>query len=159
MADRRHRGVRIGTESPTSHSSIASNITTTNSTTNPPAQRPRQPVNGGRIPRSIDNQYILTTVADGRLGYTLPSNNGYVRAPQGHVLPAWANPGRIEQYPVDLVSDETTIEESTSSVVIIEEPCTYQAQIRPRGLFFPQMSSQNMQNVTVEILSSDDEEN
>ncbi|CAN6546414.1 unnamed protein product [Malus baccata var. baccata] len=93
MADKRRRGVRIGTESPASHSSIASNITTANSTTNPPAQRPRQPVNGGRIPRSIDNQYILTTIADARLGYALPSNNGYVRAPQGRVLPAWANPG------------------------------------------------------------------
>ncbi|RXH82130.1 hypothetical protein DVH24_036471 [Malus domestica] len=149
MADRRRRGVRIGTESLASHFSIASNITTTNSTTNPPAQRPRQPVNAGRIPRSIDNQYILTTV-DGRLGYALPSNNGCVSAPQGCVLPAWANPCRTEQHPVNL---------STSSVVIIEEPHTYQAQIRPRGLSLPHMSSRNMQNVTVEILSSIDEDN
>ncbi|KAM1900453.1 hypothetical protein ACFX14_029398 [Malus domestica] len=159
MADRRRRGVRIGTESPASHSSIASNITTANSKTNPPAQRPRQPVNGGCIPRSIDNQYILTTVADGRLGYALPSNNGYVRAPQGRVLPAWANPGRTEQYPVNLVSAETTTEESTSSILIIEEPRTYEAQVRPTGLSVPQMTSRNMQNVTVEILSSDDEDN
>ncbi|TQD91794.1 hypothetical protein C1H46_022636 [Malus baccata] len=88
MAARRRRGVRIGTEYLASHFSIASNITIANSTTNPPAQRPRQPVNAGRIPRSIDNQYILTTV-DGRLGYSIPSNNGCVCAPQGCVLPAW----------------------------------------------------------------------
>ncbi|RXI05338.1 hypothetical protein DVH24_006595 [Malus domestica] len=117
MADRRRRGVRIGTESPASHSSIASNITTANSTTNPTAQRPRQPVN------------------------------------------AWANPGRTEQYPVNLVSAETTTEEFTSSVLIIEEPRTYEAQVRPTGLSVPQMTSRNMQNVTVEILSSDDEDN
>ncbi|TQD95637.1 hypothetical protein C1H46_018785 [Malus baccata] len=102
MADRRRHEVRIGIESPASHSSIASNITTANSTTNPPAQCPRQPVNGRRIPRSIDNQYILTTVADGRLGYALPSSNGCVRAPQGCVLLAWANSGRTKQYPVNL---------------------------------------------------------
>ena len=130
MANKRHRGVRIGTESLASHSSIASNITTANSTTNLPAQRPRQPVNAGLIPRSIDNQYILTNVVDGRLSYALSSSNGCVRAPQGRVLPAWANPSRTEQYPVNLVSAETTTEESTSYVVIIEEPHTYQAQIR-----------------------------
>ncbi|RXH93460.1 hypothetical protein DVH24_014036 [Malus domestica] len=138
MADRQCHGVRIGTKSPTSHSSIASNITTTNSTTNPLAQRPRQLVNVGR--RSIDNQYILTIVADDRLGYVLPSNNGCVSAPQGRVLPAWANPGRTEQYPVNLVSVETTTEESTSSIIISEEPSTYQAQIRPKGLSLPQIS-------------------
>ncbi|KAB2627141.1 hypothetical protein D8674_020759 [Pyrus ussuriensis x Pyrus communis] len=159
MADRRRRGVRIGTESPASHSYIASNITTENSTTNPPVQRPRQPVNAGRMPRPFNNQYILTTFVDGRLGYALPFNNGCVRAPQGRVLPAWANPGRTEQYPVNLVFAETTTEQSTNSVVIIEEPRTYQAQIRPRGLSVPQLSSRNMQNVTVEILSSDDEDN
>ncbi|CAN6567874.1 unnamed protein product [Malus baccata var. baccata] len=159
MADRQRRRVRIGTESSTSHSSIGSNITTANSTTNPPSQRPRQPVNVGRIPRSIDNQYILTTVADGHLGYGLPSNNGCVRAPQGCVLPVWANPGRTEQYPINLVSAETTTEQSTSSVVVIEEPRTYEAQICPRGLSLPHMRSRNMQNVTVQILSSDDEDN
>ncbi|KAM1638708.1 hypothetical protein PS1_008695 [Malus domestica] len=159
MADRRRRGVRIGTESPASHSSIGSNITIANSTTNPPSQRPRQPVNVERIPCSIDNQCILTTVTDGRLGYALPSNNGYVRTPQGRVLPTWANPGRTEQYPINLVSAETTTEQSTSFVVVIEEPRTYEAQICPRGLSLPQMRSRNMQNVTVEILSSDDEDN
>ncbi|KAM1747675.1 hypothetical protein ACFX12_008764 [Malus domestica] len=159
MADRRRRGVRIGTESPASHSSIGSNITIANSTTNPPSQRPRQPVNVGRIPCSIDNQCILTTVTDGRLGYALPSNNGYVRTPQGRVLPTWANPGRTEQYPINLVSAETTTEQSISFVVVIEEPRTYEAQICPRGLSLPQMRSRNMQNVTVEILSSDDEDN
>ncbi|KAB2635148.1 hypothetical protein D8674_025682 [Pyrus ussuriensis x Pyrus communis] len=159
MADRRRRGVRIGTESSASHSYITSNITTENSTMNPPVQRPRQPVNARRMPRPFNNQYILTTFVDGRLGYALPFNNGCVRAPQGRVLPAWANPGRTEQYPVNLVSAETTTEQSTNSVVIIEEPRTYQAQIRPRGLSVPQLSSRNMQNVTVEILSSDDEDN
>ncbi|RXH68867.1 hypothetical protein DVH24_031200 [Malus domestica] len=137
MADRRRHEVRIGIESPASHSSIASNITTANSTTNPPAQFPRQPVNGRRIPCSIDNQYILTIVADGHLGYALPSSNGCVRAPQGCVLLAWENPGRTEQYPINLVCVETTTEESTSYVVIIEEPRTYQAKIHPRGLSLP----------------------
>ncbi|RXH97964.1 hypothetical protein DVH24_010289 [Malus domestica] len=136
MADKRRRRVRIGTESPASHSSIASNITTANSTTNPPSQ-----------------------LADGRLGYALPSNNGCVRAPQGRVLPTWANPGRTEQYHINLVSAETTTEQSTSYVIVIEEPRTYEAQIRPRGLSLPHMRSRNMQNVTVEILSSDDEDN
>ncbi|KAB2629225.1 hypothetical protein D8674_034020 [Pyrus ussuriensis x Pyrus communis] len=104
MGERRCHGVRIGTESPVSHLSIASNITIANFTTNPP--------------------FILTTVADGRLGYALPSSNGYVHAPQGRVLPAWAYPGRTEQYLINLVSTETTTEESTSSVVIIEEAHT-----------------------------------
>ncbi|CAN6559666.1 unnamed protein product [Malus baccata var. baccata] len=136
MADKRRRRVRIGTESPASHSSIGSNITTANSTTNPPSQ-----------------------LADGSLGYALPSNNGCVRAPQGRVLPAWANPGRTEQYPINLVFAETTTEQSTSSVVVIEEPRTYEAQNCPRGMSLPHMRSRNMQNVTVEILSSDDEDN
>ncbi|KAM1860773.1 hypothetical protein ACFX13_012901 [Malus domestica] len=108
---------------------------------------------------SIDNQYIITTVVDGRLGYALPSNNRCIHTPQVCVLPAWANPGRTEQYPVNLVYVETTTEESTSYVVIIEEPRTYQAQIRPSGMSLPHMSSRNMQNGTVEILSSDDEDN
>ncbi|RXH96427.1 hypothetical protein DVH24_008931 [Malus domestica] len=140
MGGKQRRRVRIGTEYPASHSSIASNITTTNSTTNPPAQRPRQPVNVGCITCSIDNQYILTTVADGRLEYASPSSNGCVRAPQGRVLPAWAYPGRTEQYPINLNH-------------------TYQAQIRPTCPSLPQMNSGNMHNVTVEILSSDDEDN
>ncbi|TQD78546.1 hypothetical protein C1H46_035907 [Malus baccata] len=159
MANRRRHGVRIGTESPASHFSIASNITTANSTTNPPAQNPRQLVNAWRIPRSIDNQYIITTVVDGHLGYALPSNNRCIRTPQVRVLLEWANLGRTEQYHVNLVYVETITEESTSYVVIIEEPRTYQAQICPNGMSLPQMSSRNMQNVTVEILSSDDEDN
>ncbi|CAN6542249.1 unnamed protein product [Malus baccata var. baccata] len=41
----------------------------------------------------------------------------------------------------------------------LNKPRTYEAQICPRGLSLPQMRSRNMQNVTVEILNSDDEDN
>ncbi|RXH87346.1 hypothetical protein DVH24_028846 [Malus domestica] len=142
-------GVRIGTESLASHSSIASNITTANSITNLQLNvHDNLVMSGAYLVLLIINTFLLLL-----LMVTLATHYPPITDAYAHLKDVYCQHGQTQ------VGQNNTLSIWFLLKQQLKKPCTYQAQIHPRGLSLPQMSSRNMQNVTVKILSRDDEDN